>query len=147
MRRTSHAFALSRVRNWSKTCMFRSSPVEKNSVEAERVLRAAGFFLKIGFKSEARRSRRNKQPSPVMVRLTNQERQAPKQIRCFLPQAQGGTTPSSRGQLSFKRWCTPSFRPSELYTQGTPSFRRKHKIFKICSHPVLKHAKEKNQLF
>ena len=27
------------------------------------------------------------------------------------------TTPSSRGQLSIKRWCTPSFRPSELHTK------------------------------
>ena len=56
------------------------------------------------------------------------------------PLKKGETTPSSRGQLSFKRWCTPSFRPSELYAKNkeahkrkeeTPQIRRKHAMFKV----------------
>ena len=52
------------------------------------------------------------------------------QFRCFLPTGspmkKGETTPSSRIQLSFQRWCTPSFRPSEIFTkqQGTQPKRR-----------------------
>ena len=52
-----------------------------------------------------------------------------------------------------KRWCMPSFRPSEKHNkeahsrnEGTPSFQRKHNMFRICSHHVLKNAKEENQL-
>ena len=54
---------------------------------------------------------------------------------------------------SFKRWCTPSFRPLKITNkeahsrnEGTHSFQRRHKMFKIWSQPVLKNAKEENQL-
>ena len=42
------------------------------------------------------------------------------------PVKKGETTPSSRGRLSFKTWCTPSFRPSGLHTKqrGTQTNRR-----------------------
>ena len=67
------------------------------------------------------------------------ERQAPKQNSVspsdWPTPKRGETTPSSRGQLSLKKWSTPSFRLPELDTkqggpqrkEGKPSFRRRHK--------------------
>ena len=45
------------------------------------------------------------------------ERQTTKQIQCLLQQLtaeEGETTPSSRGQLSFEKWYTPSFQPTNF---------------------------------
>ena len=76
----------------------------------------------MGCRSEARGSRRNKHPSPVPVRPNHEEKQVPEQFWCFLPTRsplkKGETTPSSRSQLSFKSWCTDSFRPSEPFSKN-----------------------------
>ena len=58
-------------------------------------------------------------------------------------------------QLSFKRWCAPSFRHSDRYRskeahsrkEGTPSLRGRHKMFKLfkqtnCSSEQALHSKE-----
>ena len=83
--------------------------------EGGRAGLVTGFFN--SFESEARGSRRNNQPSPVLVQLTN-ERQAPNKLRHFLPNGsppnKGKTTPSGRSQLTFERW----------YTTLTPAIRR-----------------------
>ena len=67
-----------------------------------------------------------KQPSPVLVRLSN--RKANAKTNSVLPSInsplkKGETTPSSRGQLSFERW-EPSFQPSKLFTHNKVAQRK-----------------------
>ena len=101
----------------------------------------------MGFKSEARGSRRNKQPSPVPVRLLSKERRRPK--RSFGISFHEKATVETRRNHSFRRSLTSTSRSSAKHLlptfkelmdttnkkahnrkARTPSFRRRHKMFK-----------------
>ena len=75
------------------------------------------LFMFMGFESETRGSRRNKQPSPVQVRLTKEKGKYQNTFGVSFHQltAEEGRHRSFQPwQLSSKRCCTPSFRPSDF---------------------------------
>ena len=99
------------------------------------------------FESEARASRRNKQPSPVPVRLPIKRKEKPKRTSAlpshlltakvrkpFLPTvavtlSKGGIKP----RFDLLNYTQKTWRLSR--NEGTPSFRRRHKMFKLFNKP------------
>ena len=75
-------------------------------------------------------SRVSVKPSPVLVRLPDENGKHQNKFSASshqLTAEKGETTPSSRGQLSFERWCTPSSQPSKQCTQqGGTKLRKGH---------------------
>ena len=85
-----------------------------------------------------------KKPSPVLVGRTNKKGKHENKFSASFHQLT-----ASRGQLSFKMWCTPSFGPPpELFTQqGGTKERKRHPRFRgtRCLNCIKIHRKLTSQ--
>ena len=102
------------------------------------------FFLFFGVLSRRLVAPEEKQPSPVLVRRTNKKDKHENKFSASFHQLT-----ASRGQLSFKMWCTPSFGPPpELFTQqGGTKERKRHPRFRgtRCLNCIKIHRKLTSQ--